>query len=193
MKIGTKGLKLIKHYEKCQLVAYKCPSGKWTIGWGHTGTVDGKKICKGMKITKEKADELLNNDLERAEHEANAYNNRYDYDWTQSQFDAMCSFAFNVGNLNELTAGGTRNNKVIAHKMLLYNHGAGGVVLNGLTDRREREHNLFCENVILGWNTYVNVNFQNVCLALDANTYLYVLVLLITGLSVRNENEKTLT
>ena len=55
MKIGIVGLNLVKKFEGCRLTAYKCPAGVWTIGYGHTGSVDGKAICSGMVITNEKA------------------------------------------------------------------------------------------------------------------------------------------
>ena len=36
MKTSENGLDLIKHFEGCELKAYKCPAGVWTIGYGHT-------------------------------------------------------------------------------------------------------------------------------------------------------------
>ena len=36
MKTGTKGIELIKHFEGCELEAYKCAAGVWTIGYGTT-------------------------------------------------------------------------------------------------------------------------------------------------------------
>ena len=44
MNISEKGLNLVKEFEGCYLNAYKCPAGVWTIGYGHTGSVDNKKI-----------------------------------------------------------------------------------------------------------------------------------------------------
>ena len=52
------GLDLIKKYEGLRLEAYKCPAGVWTIGYGHT-----KGVIKGMKISKEEAEELLKQDV----------------------------------------------------------------------------------------------------------------------------------
>ncbi len=52
------------------------------------------------------------------------------------------SFAFNIGSIDQLTAGGTRSREVIAEKMLLYNK-AAGKVLSGLTRRRKEEQALF--------------------------------------------------
>ena len=47
MKMGEKGLKLVKSFEGLYLKAYKCPAGVWTIGYGHTGKVNGKAIRSG--------------------------------------------------------------------------------------------------------------------------------------------------
>jgi lysozyme len=48
-------LKLIRDSEGCELTAYQCPAGVWTIGWGYTGN----DIKKGLVWTQEKADECL--------------------------------------------------------------------------------------------------------------------------------------
>ena len=58
--------------------------------------------------------------------------------------DALTSFAYNVGNINQLTAGGTRQREEIAQKMLEYNK-AGGKPLGGLTRRRQAESALFTQ------------------------------------------------
>ena len=39
MKISDEGIALIKKYEGCELKAYLCPAGVWTIGYGHTKNV----------------------------------------------------------------------------------------------------------------------------------------------------------
>ena len=67
MKMGKKGLKLVKSFEGLYLKAYKCPAGVWTIGYGHTGKVNGKAIRSGMKITEKTADQLLRKDMEEFE------------------------------------------------------------------------------------------------------------------------------
>ena len=54
--LSANGLNLIKSFESCKLTAYKClPTEKYyTIGYGHYGS----DVTAGMKITKEKAEEL---------------------------------------------------------------------------------------------------------------------------------------
>ena len=140
MKINSAGLKLVKSFEGCQLKAYKCPAGVWTIGYGHTGSVNGKAIGEGMKITQAKADSLLKADMSAFEKKVEKYNSKYHFN--ENQFSALVSFAFNVGSIDQLTAHGTRTIKQISEKILLYNKAAGRT-LNGLTRRRKAEQELF--------------------------------------------------
>lgn len=141
MKINEAGLSLIKSFEGCRLEAYKCPAGVWTIGYGHTAGVK-----QGMKITIEEADKLLREDVEKFEKKVDKYNSKYNFN--ENQFSALVSFAFNVGNIDQLTANGTRSLPVIREKMLLYNK-ANGKTLTGLVRRRKAEYDLFgtTENV----------------------------------------------
>jgi GH24 family phage-related lysozyme (muramidase) len=144
MKTGKQGRKLIRQFEGCRLEAYRCPAGVWTIGIGHTGKVGNAKICEGMKISVKQCDELFTKDLEKFEREVEHYDKIYHFN--QNEFDALVSFAFNIGNINQLTSGGTRTRETIARKMLLYNKSAG-VVLAGLTRRRKAEQELFIREV----------------------------------------------
>lgn len=140
MKTSSWGIELIKMFEGCVLYAYQCPAKVWTIGYGHTGKVNGKSIKKGLKITRAEAEKLLIEDLAKFEKQVAKYDKKYN--WTQSEFDALVSFAFNIGNINQLTAYGTRSKTTISTKMLLYNKSAGKV-LTGLIRRREAERELF--------------------------------------------------
>lgn len=135
MKISTTGLNLIKSFEGCRLTAYKCPAGVWTIGYGHTGNVKS-----GQKITQAKADAYLKSDLAKFEKHVASYDKKYK--WTQNEFDALVSFAYNVGSITQLTANGTRTKKQISEKILAYDK-AAGKTLAGLTRRRQAEKALF--------------------------------------------------
>lgn len=135
MKTSQTGIDLIKKFEGCRLDAYKCPAGVWTIGYGHTAGV-----IAGQKISPVQAEAYLRTDLDKYEKKVEKYENRYR--WTQNEFDAMASFAYNLGSIDKLTADGTRTKTVIAEKILLYNK-AGGKVLDGLTKRRQAERDLF--------------------------------------------------
>ncbi len=76
-------------------------------------------------------------------------NARGGYQWTDQQLDALTSFAYNIGSINELTANATRSNRVIAQKMLEYNR-AGGERLQGLIDRRRIERQKFLNGMAQG-------------------------------------------
>lgn len=144
MKTSEKGKELIKKFEGCELTAYRDPVGVLTIGYGHT-----KGVKEGDKITKKKADELLSEDLERFETRVNYWSNKK-YRFNQNEFDALVSFAFNLGNgnLDKLVKNGKRNRGEISDCILLYVK-AGGKTLSGLVKRRKEERALFLtpENV----------------------------------------------
>lgn len=139
MKISNKGLELIKSFEGCHLESYKCPAGVWTIGYGHT-----KGVYQGMKITQKQAVSFLREDCNKFEKNVNSFASTYN--WTQNEFDALVSFAFNIGSINQLTANGKRSKEQIAKSILLYNK-AGGKELAGLTRRRRAEYELFTTGV----------------------------------------------
>ena len=135
MKTSQKGIDLIKKYEGCVLTAYKCPAGVYTIGYGHT-----EGVYPGQKITREEAESFLKKDLKRFEDHVNAYNKKYNFN--QNQFDALVSFAYNIGSIDQLTQHGTRSKYQIADMMLEYIK-AGGTILPGLINRRREERQLF--------------------------------------------------
>lgn len=135
MRISENGLNLIKKFEGCRLEAYRDPAGVLTIGYGHTHGVQ-----EGMRITQETADEYLRDDCAAAEKNVNGFDGKYH--WNQNQFDALVSFAFNLGSINQLTANGTRSIAEISAKIPEYCH-AGGKKLNGLVRRRAAEKELF--------------------------------------------------
>lgn len=137
-RIGQAGLALIKQYEGCRLAAYRCAAGVWTIGYGHTAGVHS-----GMTITQAQADAYLRQDIAKFE----GYVNNPAYvpiteQLNQNQFDALVSFAFNLGagNLRKLCKG--RTAAQIAQAMTQYCK-ANGKVLAGLRRRRAAEQALF--------------------------------------------------
>lgn len=143
MKISEKGIEFIIKEEGERLTAYKCPAGVLTIGVGHTG----KDVKEGMKITKEQSREFLKQDLKRFETCINANVSRK---LKQQEFDALVSFAFNVGC--EAFRLSTLRKKInsyapateIAAEFRKWRKG-GGKVLPVLIARREREIKLFVE------------------------------------------------
>ena len=136
MDISQNGIDLIKQFEGCSLSAYKCSRGIWTIGWGHTAGVK-----QGDRITQEKADELLKNDLKIYEaHVASIVK----IPLKQNEFDALVSFCYNCGQANLKMLVKNRNTAQIADAILLYNK-SGSKTLAGLVKRRTAERNLFLQ------------------------------------------------
>lgn len=135
MKTSDLGIQLICRFEGLRTDAYKDAVGVPTIGYGHT-----KGVQMGMKITKEQAIEFLKEDLVKAENAVNKYNAKYNF--SQNQFDALVSFAFNIGSIDQLTAKGTRTIEKIAECIPKYNK-AGGKKLQGLVNRRQAELEMF--------------------------------------------------
>ena len=143
MKTSQNGINLIKQFEGCRLAAYKCAAGVWTIGYGHTAGVKA-----GQKITQAQAESFLKDDLAKYEKAVMKYDSTYH--WSQNQFDALVSFAFNIGNIDQLTEEGKRDIKTISEKILSYNKiTVNGVKVpsEGLSKRRQTEQELFLKPV----------------------------------------------
>ena len=142
MNIGQRGIEIIKHFEGCELEAYKCPAGVWTIGYGHI-----KGVSEGMSITQEQAEQMLLDELKEYE---NYINELVVVDLSQNQFDALVSWVYNLGpaNLKSSTLLKVLNSGDYAgvpEQIERWNK-AGGKVLEGLIRRRLAESSLFCEN-----------------------------------------------
>ncbi|AOR64849.1 lysozyme [Pectobacterium wasabiae] len=144
MQISANGINLIKQFESCELTAYQDVVGVWTIGYGWTQSVDGKPIRRGMTIGAATADRLLKTGVVQYEQ---AVNQLVRVPVNQNQFDALVSFAYNLGIrslststlLKKLNAGDYAG---AADEFPRWNK-AGGKVLTGLTRRREAERALF--------------------------------------------------
>ncbi|MDM2860707.1 lysozyme [Citrobacter sp. Cpo073] len=147
MQTSHEGIALIKGFEGCRLTAYPDPGtggAPWTIGYGWTHPIDGKPVKPGMTIDQETADRLLKTGLVSYENDVLKL---VRVKLTKGQFDALVSFAYNVGSralststlLKKLNAGDIKG---AADEFLHWNK-AGGKVLNGLTRRREAERALF--------------------------------------------------
>ena len=71
--------------------------GTITIGYGHTGSVNGGKIAWDTKITLEDAEILLRSDIAVFEKAVNDFCTTYGIALTQYQFDALVCFTYNLG------------------------------------------------------------------------------------------------
>ncbi len=146
MIVSKNGLDLIKEFESFRAKPYLCPSQKATIGFGSTYYPDGKKVTlQDKEITEEKAFEILeyiaNKDF------GSNINKVVKVPLNQNQFDALVSFAYNIGNGNfnssTLLRWLNQGNYKEASMQLLRWDKSKGIVLNGLTKRRKSEKALF--------------------------------------------------
>ena len=138
-KTSSEGISLIKAFEGCKLKAYQCSANVWTIGYGHT-----RGITEGNTCTQQEADEMLVDDVKEFEGYVNDIVN---IELTQSQFDALVAWTFNLGptNLTNSTLLKRLHDGDLAdvpNQMRRWDK-AGGKVLAGLTRRREAEALLF--------------------------------------------------
>ena len=144
MKTSDKGVALIKAHEGLRLRAYLCPANVWTIGYGHTSAAGHPTVVSGMKITNAEAEDILRRDMSRFEQ---GVDELVKVGLSQNQFDALVSFAFNVGLgafkrstlLKKLNAG--RYDAVPA-ELMKWTKG-GGRELPGLVNRRRDEASLW--------------------------------------------------
>ena len=139
-KISEAGIKFIKEWEGLWLDSYTDCVGVLTIGYGPT-----KGVYQGQHITEEQATELLRQDIEEVERCLNNIN----INLTQHQFDALCSFGFNVGtgafsiNYNVGKALREKDFELLCNSMLSWCHGNNNEVITGLLNRRKAEVKLF--------------------------------------------------
>ena len=141
MNISQQGVDFIKLHEGCRLTAYEDTGGVWTIGYGTTG----RDIQRGRSITDQQAENLLRRDLESAER---CVNNSVRVDMSQSMFDALVSFVYNVGCgafgkstlLRKLNSG--YDDDEVAKEFLRWIYDNGKIIA-GLRTRRKDEQELF--------------------------------------------------
>ena len=144
MKTSDAGIALIKEFEGCELVCYADAVKVPTIGYGHTLGLMRSDV--GVKtITQDEAERLLRqDDLPRYEAGVSAV---VKVPLDQHQFDALVSFAYNLGV-------GALAGSTLLRKLNAKDYGgaaakfprwvrAGNQVLPGLVRRRAAEQALF--------------------------------------------------
>ncbi|WP_026103480.1 lysozyme [Pseudanabaena sp. PCC 6802] len=143
MQTSQRGMDLIKEFEGRELEAYPDPGtggDPWTIGYGHTGS----DVYPGLTITQEKAEQLLSEDLKYFE---KGILGCISVPLNQNQFDALVSFAYNlgVGALAESTLARLLNegNYQAAADQFERWVNAGDEPMPGLVSRRHVEKELF--------------------------------------------------
>lgn len=154
MTLSNKGEQLIKHFESCRLEAYKDSVGVYTIGYGNTSYENGTRVKQGDKIAQWRADDLFKRIVQRFVNDVNYLTKGVQL--TQNQFDALVSFAYNVGSdidLDTIPEGlgdstllklilNNPENPDISKEFLKWNK-AGGKLVPGLTRRRQSEAHLY--------------------------------------------------
>lgn len=145
MQLSTNGFNLLAELEGVVLNPYKDSVGIPTIGIGSTYYEDGTKVTmKDKAITKERAIQLAKNVVKSFEQQVNK---SILLPMTQNQFDAMILLCYNIGKSGFARSSVVRhfnlgNIQRAADSFLLWNK-AGGRVSKGLTNRRQKERNLF--------------------------------------------------
>jgi len=145
-KCSQEGFDLIKSFEGLVLEPYLDPIGIPTIGFGTIRYPSGKKVTlKDAHITEEQAEDYLRHDLRRFELAVDAICTDK---INQSQFDALCSFCYNLGeNALRTSTLAKRVNKnpndpAIKAEFIKWIY-ANAHKLNGLIRRREAESKLY--------------------------------------------------
>lgn len=148
MKPSKNCFNLIKQFEGCKLKAYYDPVGVLTIGYGTTNAdrdITGVLLSGNTIISQKIADNWLEKTVtKKYAKKVDKYQSKYKFN--QNQYDALVSFAYNIGSIDQLTANGTRTKSEIGEKILLYNK-AGGKTLQGLVRRRTAEQALYKKKV----------------------------------------------
>lgn len=146
MRISENGILLIKRWEGFSADPYICPAGVVTIGYGSTYYENGVKIrMSDPPLSEKRADAMLRNILRHYELGVDSMTGD---DITQNQFDALVSFAYNVGLeamrkstlLKKVNAN--PNDRLISNQFLRWNRSRGRV-LQGLTNRRIEEARIY--------------------------------------------------
>lgn len=140
-RTNADGRQLIRDAEGLRLRAYRCPAGKWTVGYGDTGP----DVGPGLVITEEEAEERLERRL--AEEFEPGVEQLLAVEVTCNQFSALVAFAYNIGLqalaestlLRKLNAGDAEGAAAEFGRWTK----SGGRVLPGLIKRRQAEAELF--------------------------------------------------
>jgi len=117
-------------------------NSQWSIGYGSFAGSYDKNSKPNITVNRDQAYKMFQDQIGTYTSRVDKYNDRYN--WTPNERDALTSFAYNIGSIDQLTANGTRSKAEIAAKMLEY-YKAGGDedVERGLRKRRKEEQAIF--------------------------------------------------
>ena len=143
--MSQKGIEHLKLSEGLRLKAYQDTGKVWTIGYGHTSAAGGMKVYQGLTITNAQAEQLLKDDLARMTYPV--IKRLIKVDLTQGQFDALCSFIYNLGEGQVSTSTLLKLLNAKDYKGASGQFGRwiydNGKKFDGLVTRRENEQELF--------------------------------------------------
>lgn len=150
-KTNDAGRDLIKDHEGLKLKTFKAKDEKLTIGYGHSGKVDGEDIKEGMKITPEQAQALFNEDVYECE---KVVKSLVKVKLNENEFAALVSLTFDVPSetlssstlLKKLNAGDKAGAVKEFPGFTKPKASEKGVDSKGLARRREGEASLFLES-----------------------------------------------
>jgi len=150
MTISEKGAQFICGFEGFSSKAYKDTAGIWTIGFGTTHYKNGTAVLPTDGLIKRATGiALLQAHLDK---EVAPKLSTIVPGISQNEFDALCSFIYNVGMGNFMKSALLQAIQAGADApsiTLQFNkwNTAGGKVLEGLVKRRAAEANLYCNGV----------------------------------------------
>ena len=166
-KVNQDTINLVKHFEGIHdgdlsaigLQPKMCPSGVWTVGYGHALTDQSGHFLRGQSgeeeayrqygyLTEQGAEALLEQDLNEFSHDVERL---LQAPAMSNEFGAMVSLAYNIG-INSFAKSSVLRNFNAYHKLLaadaflLWNKATVNgkrVILPGLVRRRQAERLLF--------------------------------------------------
>lgn len=150
--ISEEGVDMIRSFEGFRSTAYKAVASEkyYTIGYGHYGA----DVYPGMTVTREQAEQMLRSDIQKYEGYVNNFLNSHSISVNQSQYDALVSFTYNLGNvwvstptfqLKTYLINGINNysDEQITTAFTNWCKDGAGNVLSGLLTRRQKEASYF--------------------------------------------------
>lgn len=146
MKISQEGIDLIKRFEGFRSKPYQCAAGRWTIGYGSTRGVTSAT----PEITEAEGERMLREAVAADEKQLAQF---LPTTLTQNQYDAICSFVYNLGvsafkgsTLFRVVATFPNDAARIKAEFGRWVY-AGGKKLDGLVKRRAAEAELYCRGL----------------------------------------------
>lgn len=138
MNTSERGKDLIKSFEGLKYKPYRLAGEvNYTVGYGHVSP----NLNPNKRYSKKEIEAFFEEDIKKFEDNVSRYDKLYH--WNSNEFDALVSFAYNLGSIDSLVAKGKRSRAEIEYYWLRYCRDSRGVILEGLSNRRKIELELF--------------------------------------------------